>query len=108
MPKRPAKKPDKQLDLPAAPHLHPSTRVLPMQLQVEDRMTDSSGEWEVVGRPHSTAGGNTEDSGDRDFRGTASCPAGDSAAVVLNRGVHAADRARGHSRSEHQAWAARD
>jgi len=57
MPKRPAKKPDKQLDLPAAPHLHPSTRVLPMQLQVGDRMTDSSGEWEVVGRPHSTAGG---------------------------------------------------
>ena len=29
---------------------------LPMQLQTGDRMTDSAGEWEVVGRPYTTAG----------------------------------------------------
>jgi hypothetical protein len=28
-----------------------------MQLQIGDRMTDSSGEWEVVGRPYTTNGG---------------------------------------------------
>jgi hypothetical protein len=28
-----------------------------MQLQIGDRMTDSTGEWEVVGRPYTTAGG---------------------------------------------------
>ena len=32
-------------------------RVLPMQLQIGDRMTDSTGEWQVVGRPYTTAGG---------------------------------------------------
>jgi len=36
----------------------PATRtVLPMQLQVADRFADETGEWEVVGRPYSTAGG---------------------------------------------------
>ena len=34
-----------------------TTRVLPMQLQIGDRMTDSNGDWEVVGRPYTTAGG---------------------------------------------------
>ncbi len=34
-----------------------TTRVLPMQLQIGDRMTDSTGEWEVVGRPYTTNGG---------------------------------------------------
>ncbi len=34
-----------------------TTRVLPMQLQIGDRMTDSTGEWEVVGRPYMTSGG---------------------------------------------------
>ena len=34
-----------------------TTRVLPMQLQIGDRMTDSTGESEVVGRPYSSAGG---------------------------------------------------
>src|SRR5947199_10258613 len=34
-----------------------TTRVLPMQLQIGDRMTDSTGEWQVVGRPYTTAGG---------------------------------------------------
>ena len=27
------------------------------QLQIGDRMTDSTGEWEVVGRPYTTNGG---------------------------------------------------
>ena len=34
-----------------------TTRVLPMQLQIGDRMSDSTGEWEVVGRPYTTNGG---------------------------------------------------
>jgi len=28
-----------------------------MQLQIGDRMSDSTGEWEVVGRPYTTVGG---------------------------------------------------
>jgi len=28
-----------------------------MQLQIGDRMTDSSGEWEVIGRPYTITGG---------------------------------------------------
>jgi hypothetical protein len=28
-----------------------------MQLQIGDRMTDSTGEWQVVGQPYTTAGG---------------------------------------------------
>jgi hypothetical protein len=28
-----------------------------MQLQIGDRMTDSTGEWEVVGRPYTSVGG---------------------------------------------------
>ena len=36
----------------------PATReVLPMQLQVGDRLNDSTGDWEVVGLPYTTAGG---------------------------------------------------
>jgi hypothetical protein len=31
--------------------------VLPMQLQMGDRLTDETGEWEVIGRPYTTAGG---------------------------------------------------
>jgi len=39
------------------PPLPPGTiRIFPMQLQIGDRMTDSTGEWEVVGRPYTTAG----------------------------------------------------
>jgi hypothetical protein len=30
-----------------------------MQLQPGDRLTDATGEWEVVGRPYTTAGGKT-------------------------------------------------
>ena len=32
-------------------------RIFPTQPQIGDRMTDASGEWEVVGRPYTTAGG---------------------------------------------------
>jgi hypothetical protein len=34
-----------------------ATRLLPMQLQIGDRLSDETGEWEVVNRPHTTAGG---------------------------------------------------
>jgi hypothetical protein len=40
-----------------APESLGTTRVLPMQLQVGDRFSDESGEWEVVARPYTTAGG---------------------------------------------------
>jgi len=67
MAKQPSKKPEKQLDrqldrqpdLPPTPASPPTTKVLPMQLQVGDRMTDSTGDWEVIGRPYTTAGGKT-------------------------------------------------
>ncbi len=39
---------------PAAPS---TQRVLPMQLQVGDRLSEETGEWEVAARPHTTAGG---------------------------------------------------
>ena len=61
---RPAQK--RQKDPPAQPQssgvpsLSPgTTRVLPMQLQVGDRLADETGEWEVIGRPYTTAGGKT-------------------------------------------------
>jgi hypothetical protein len=31
-----------------------TTRILPVRLQIGDRMTDSTGEWEVIGRPYTT------------------------------------------------------
>jgi len=34
-----------------------TTRLLPMQLQIGDRISDETGEWEVANRPHTTAGG---------------------------------------------------
>jgi hypothetical protein len=46
---RPEKKP--AVSAPA------TIQVLPMELQVGDRLVDETGEWEVVNRPHSTAGG---------------------------------------------------
>src|SRR5438132_3996026 len=48
-----------QPPLPGMPPPEPpgTARVLPMQLQIGDRMTDSTGEWEVVGRPYTTNGG---------------------------------------------------
>jgi hypothetical protein len=35
------------------------TKILPMELQVGDRMTDETGEWEVIRQPYTTAGGRT-------------------------------------------------
>jgi len=32
-------------------------RVLPMELRVGDRLTDETGEWEVIGRPYTTNAG---------------------------------------------------
>jgi len=46
---RPEKKPE-----PAA---NATTRVLPMELRIGDRITDETGEWEVIGRPFTTASG---------------------------------------------------
>jgi hypothetical protein len=40
-----------------------STRVLRMQLRVGDRLTDETGEYEVIGRPYTTGGGKTAKSG---------------------------------------------
>jgi len=46
-------RPEKKRE-PAQP---PTRRVLPMELRVGDRLTDETGEWEVIGRPYTTAGG---------------------------------------------------
>jgi len=48
-----------QPSLPGTPESSPpaATRLLPMQLQIGDRLSDETGEWEVVNRPHTTAGG---------------------------------------------------
>src|SRR5215467_7127173 len=56
--KRPKTKPA-QPQLPGMPPpLPPGTiRIFPTQLQIGDRMTDSTGEWEVIGRPYTTTGG---------------------------------------------------
>jgi len=40
-----------------APLKTPEPRLLPMQLQIGDRFTDSRGEWRVTGRPFTTAAG---------------------------------------------------
>ena len=34
-------------------------KILPMQLQVGDRITDATGQYAVIGRPYMTAGGKT-------------------------------------------------
>ena len=34
-----------------------TARVLPMELQVGDRLIDESGEWEIAGRPYTTVSG---------------------------------------------------
>ena len=34
-----------------------SRTVPPIELQVGDRLADETGEWEVIGRPYTTAGG---------------------------------------------------
>jgi hypothetical protein len=45
-----------QRQLPGTPPALPprTTRILPVRLQIGDRMTDSTGEWEVIGRPYTT------------------------------------------------------
>lgn len=53
------KKPEKQLDLPSAPAPPTATKVLPMQLLLGDRITDETGECEIIRRPFTTAGGTT-------------------------------------------------
>ena len=50
-----AKRPEKKRE-----HVPPAeTRVLPMQLKIGDRLTDETGEYEVIGRPYTTAAGKT-------------------------------------------------
>ena len=48
-----------QPPLPGMPPPEPpgTARVLPMQLKIGDGLNDESGEWEVIGRPYTTAGG---------------------------------------------------
>jgi len=60
---RPAKKRPKakpvQPPLPGMPPHDPpgTTRVLPMLLQIGDRLTDETGEYEIIGRPYTTNAG---------------------------------------------------
>jgi len=59
---RPAKKPKRnaggQLPLPPRqPAPSSTTRVLPMQLKVGDRLIDGTGEWEITVRPYTSPGG---------------------------------------------------
>jgi hypothetical protein len=50
-----ARRPEKKRE----PEQPATTRVLPMQLQVGDRLADETGEWQVIGRPYiSNAGKN--------------------------------------------------
>jgi hypothetical protein len=37
-----------------APQAAADTRILPMQLQVGDRLSDETGDWEVIGHPYTT------------------------------------------------------
>jgi hypothetical protein len=48
-----AKRPEKK----AAPSKPPEIRVLPMELRICDRLVGETAEWEVTGRPFTTAGG---------------------------------------------------
>ena len=62
-PRRPERKRQKakpvQPPLPGMPPPEPpgTTRVFPMQLQIGDKFSDESGEWQVIARPYATAGG---------------------------------------------------
>jgi hypothetical protein len=65
VPRRSEKKRQKaqpaQPPLPGMPPPEPpgTARVLPMQLRVGDRLTDETGEYEIIGRPYTTADGKT-------------------------------------------------
>ena len=48
---------------------------MPMQLQVGDRFADETGEWEVISRPYTTAGGKTASARKVSGRGSSSQPA---------------------------------
>jgi len=52
IPRGPEKKP-----APAPPAPSPTRRVLPMNLQIGDRITDKTGEWDVIGHPYTSAAG---------------------------------------------------
>src|SRR5438552_19138018 len=56
-PKRRSTRSGKQFANRRAAALADQRRVLPMELQVGDRLSDETGEWEVVGRPYATGGG---------------------------------------------------
>jgi hypothetical protein len=47
-------KPEKKRESEPTP-----TKVLPMQLRVGDQLKDETGEYEIIGRPYTTAGGKT-------------------------------------------------
>jgi hypothetical protein len=49
MAKRPEK--ERESESPAEHRIHP------MELQIGDRLGDETGDWEVIGRPYTTAGG---------------------------------------------------
>ena len=56
--KKPERKANGQLPLPTPRQAASSTiRVLPMQLQVGDRLVDETGEWEITVRPYTSPGG---------------------------------------------------
>ena len=48
-----------QPQLPGMPPPLPpgTTRILPMQLQIGDRLADETGDWEMIGRPYTSNGG---------------------------------------------------
>src|SRR5256712_12868619 len=59
---RPGKKAKARAVQPQLPGMPPplppgTTRVLPMHLQVGDRFSDETGEWEVTVRPYTSPGG---------------------------------------------------
>jgi hypothetical protein len=37
----------------------PASKILPMDLRIGDRLTDETGEYQVIARPYTTAGGKT-------------------------------------------------
>jgi hypothetical protein len=47
-------RPEKKKSEPAA---SATSKILPMELRVGDRLVDDSGEWEVIGRPYTVTGG---------------------------------------------------
>ena len=50
---RPEQKPESEKSATAGA----TRRVLPMELQVGDRLADETGDWEIIARPYTTAGG---------------------------------------------------